>query len=84
MTKSNLWMFTRSLAKELAKDFVRVNMVSPGLLDISIDLKEYAATLPMKRPGSCKEVARVIAFLLEEESRYITGQNIEVSGGFGL
>ena len=33
---------------------------------------------------ACFEVARVVAFLLEEENSYITGQNIEVAGGFGL
>jgi NAD(P)-dependent dehydrogenase (short-subunit alcohol dehydrogenase family) len=84
LTKAALWLLTKSLAKELAPFLVRVNMVSPGQLENSIDLPEDQTTLPMKRSGSLKEVARVIAFLLQENSNYITGQNITVAGGLTL
>jgi len=84
LTKHSLWILTRSLAKELAGDQVPVNMVSPGQLEISVDLPEDTTTLPMKRAGTTEEVARVIAFLLQNESEYITGQNIDVAGGYGL
>lgn len=83
-TKLSLWMLTKSLAKELAPQNVRVNMVSPGYLDISVDRPSDPTSIPMQRVGLTREVARVIAFLLDKESAYITGQNIEVAGGLGL
>lgn len=84
ITKTSLWMLTRSLARELAPRGVQVNMVSPGYLDIAVDLPADVTKLPMKRAAKCEEVSRVIAFLLKPESHYITGQNIEVAGGVGL
>jgi NAD(P)-dependent dehydrogenase (short-subunit alcohol dehydrogenase family) len=50
----------------------------------SVDLPDDLSKLPMKRPGSLKEIARVVAFLLHPDSGYITGQNIEVAGGIRL
>jgi NAD(P)-dependent dehydrogenase (short-subunit alcohol dehydrogenase family) len=84
MTKQALLLLTKSLARELASSQVRVNMVSPGYLDMAVDLPKEVGSLPMGRAGSSEEVARVVAFLLENESGYITGQNIEVAGGVGL
>jgi NAD(P)-dependent dehydrogenase (short-subunit alcohol dehydrogenase family) len=83
-TKAALWSLTRSLARELAPSHVRVNMVSPGQLERSIGLPEDNSHFPMGRPGTAREVARVVNFLLEDGSESITGQNIEVAGGFGL
>lgn len=83
MTKAGLLMLTRSLAKELASQDVRVNMISPGHLSTSINLPD-ACKLPMNRPAACWEVSRVAAFLLHPDSAYLTGQNIEVAGGVGL
>lgn len=80
LTKQGLWGLTLALAREWASQEVRVNMVSPGELDNSIDHH----SIPMKRPASCWEVCRVVNFLLDSESAYITGQNIEVAGGLGL
>lgn len=80
LTKEGLWGLTLALARELAHQGVRVNMVSPGQLDISID--QYK--IPMHRPATCWEVCRVVNFLLDPESAYLTGQNIEVAGGLGL
>lgn len=80
LTKQSLWGLTASLAREWASQGVRVNMVSPGELDFSIDHH----SIPMQRPAACWEVCRVVNFLLDPESAYITGQNIEVAGGLGL
>lgn len=80
LTKQGLLGLTLSLARELAPHGVRVNMVSPGELDISVDHH----LIPMQRSASCAEVGRVINFLLDPASFYITGQNIEISGGLGL
>ncbi len=82
-TKSALHFYTRSLAKELAPDHINVNMVSPGYLETSVDLEE-AAELPMGRPATLKEAARAVLFFFDSQSSYITGQNLEVAGGFGL
>jgi NAD(P)-dependent dehydrogenase (short-subunit alcohol dehydrogenase family) len=84
MTKACLLLWTKTLAKELAREGIRVNMVSPGLLDISIDLDSCRAKVPLGRVGSSEEVARAVAFLVDEKSSYITGQNLEVAGGLRL
>ena len=70
-SKMALWSYTKSSAKELSPFEVRPNMVSPE-------------RLPMKRPGAFDEVARVCAFLLDDENSYITGQNIEIAGAISL
>lgn len=80
LTKEGLWGLTLAVARELAPQGVSVNMVSPGELDISVDHHR----IPMHRPAYCWEVCRVVNFLLDPESSYITGQNIEVAGGLGL
>lgn len=82
--KGALLAMTQSFAKELAPLQVTVNMVSPGMLDIAVDAPSDPSKLTMGRLASCDEVARVVAFLLEPSSGYITGQNIEVAGGVGL
>lgn len=81
--KQALLMMTKSLAKELASDYVRVNMVSPGYIDNAVDLRD-STLLPMKRAATCHDVARVVAFLIDPASAYITGQNIEIAGGVRL
>lgn len=83
-SKMSLFLLTKALAKELAKEGVRVNMVSPGELDISESLLRNQDKIPMGRAGTPFEVAKVVAFLLDESNGYITGQNIEVGGGFAL
>lgn len=80
LTKQALLGLTLSLARELAPQGIRVNMVSPGELDISVDHH----TIPMKRPATYSEFVRVVNFLLDPDSSYITGQNIEVAGGLAL
>ncbi|MBJ7449372.1 MAG: SDR family oxidoreductase [Parachlamydiales bacterium] len=84
ITKLALLGLTKSLAKELAPKNVRVNMVSPGVIDNAVDLDQVKDRLPMHRPCTTQEIARVVQFLVDEASDYITGQNIEVSGGFNL
>lgn len=76
--KAALWQATRSLARELAEERVRINMVSPGYLEHSVVMP---AKLPMGRLASSKEVAKLILFLLSDSAGYITGQNIEIAGG---
>lgn len=82
--KMALLMLTKSLAKEMAPKGLCVNMISPGYLENAIDLPQDVTQLPMERAATLEEVSRVVMYLLDEQSRYITGQNIEVAGGVRL
>lgn len=84
LAKQGLWGLTLALARELAPQGVRVNMVSPGQLDFSVDLPKDLSSLPMGRSATCGEVCRVVNFLIDPDNGYLTGQNIEVAGGLGL
>ncbi len=82
--KSALYGLTKSLAKELIQHNVTVNMVSPGYLENSVDLPGDPMKLLMERSAKYSEVSDMILYLLSEKGRYITGQNIEISGGVRL
>lgn len=79
---------TKSLAKELAAQQVRVNAIAPGFIDtdmarsIGADrFKERVTSVKMGRAGSAAEVAKVALFLASDLSTYVTGQVIGVDGG---
>lgn len=88
-TKGAMDTMTIGLAKELATEGVRVNAVRPGLIytDIHADsgvpdrLERLIHKVPMKRGGTPEEVAEVILWLLSDESSYVTGTLVDVSGG---
>lgn len=82
--KAALWQVTRSLARELASEHVRVNMVSPGYLESSVVMPSGGYIFPMGRAAALQEVADVVGYLLRNSNQYITGQNIEVAGGVRL
>lgn len=82
--------FTRGLAKELVKDNVRVNAVSPGVIatpfhdrfSTAEQIKAMTATIPMARLGSSEECVGAYLYLASDIlSGYVTGQVIEVNGG---
>lgn len=80
--------FTKALAKELAPSNVRVNCVSPGVIDTDMnshltadELEELIEQIPSGRLGSGEDVAVACAFLAE--AAYITGEVLSVGGGFG-
>ena len=83
-SKLALWMTSKALAKEFAPQGVCVNMVSPGVLENAVDAERAVKSVPMGRLGLLEEAARVVAFLLDDNNSYITGQNIEVGGGVRL
>lgn len=79
--------FTMALAKELGYSGIRVNAVSPGMIDTDMnsaysadEIAEIIENIPLGRMGSALEVAECVKFLAVNE--YITGANIEINGGF--
>lgn len=87
--KGGLISLTKALAKELAPHGVRVNAISPGVIDTPFHevfstpemMRGFAATTPLGRVGTPKECATVIAFLCSEAASFIVGETIEVNGG---
>lgn len=82
--KHSLLYLTKCFAKDLIKKSIRVNMISPGYLEHTIDLPKSLDDLPQKRLVNLQEIISVIEFLLDPKNSSITGQNIEVAGAVGL
>jgi NAD(P)-dependent dehydrogenase (short-subunit alcohol dehydrogenase family) len=89
-TKGAITAFTRSLAKNLAKDGIRVNGVAPGPIWTPLnpfggqkpeDMKDFGNDTPMGRPGQPNEVAPSFLFLACEDASYMTGQVLHPDGG---
>jgi 3-oxoacyl-[acyl-carrier protein] reductase len=88
-SKGGLTTFTKSLAKELAPHGVRVNAVSPGVIDTPFHeafstpemLRNFVATIPLGRLGTALECATVIAFLASDAASFMVGETVEVNGG---
>jgi 3-oxoacyl-[acyl-carrier protein] reductase len=83
--KAGLVGAARSLALEVAKRNVTVNVVAPGLIETdmtaSVPREEVLPRIPMRRFGSPEEVAAVVGFLASSAAAYVTGQVIGVNGG---
>jgi 3-oxoacyl-[acyl-carrier protein] reductase len=87
--KGGLITLTKSLAKELAPHGVRVNGVSPGVIDTPFHevfstpemMRNFEKSIPLGRVGKSEEVATAIAFLASDAASYIVGETIEVNGG---
>lgn len=87
--KGGLITMTKGFAKELAPHGVRVNCVSPGVIETPFHeqfstpeaMKNFVNMIPMGRVGSPAEVATVIAFLASDASSYLCGETIEINGG---
>ena len=84
--KAGLIAMTKSLAMEVGKRNIRVNCVSPGLIETEMlegvpQLAELVARIPLGRMGKPEEVAGTVAFLCSDEAAYITGATISVNGG---
>ncbi len=83
--KAGLIGASRSVASEVARLGIRVNVVAPGLIQTAMihdaPVQKIKGLIPMARIGAPEEVARVVRFLCSEDASYITGQVISVNGG---
>lgn len=95
--KGGVIAFTKSVARELARTGIRLNVVCPGPTDTPLlaqflqegedgakILEALERAIPMKRIGRPEDVPGIVAFLASEDAEYITGQVISVSGGLTM
>ncbi len=90
-SKAGLAGLTKSLALEMAQRGITVNVVAPGFIETEMvaaipkeTLDKVVARVPQRRLGRPEEVARVVRFLLDDESSYITGAVYSVNGGLDM
>jgi len=89
--KAGMTGFTKALAREVARDGITVNSVSPGYVQspmiqaVPEKVREkIIKQIPVGRFAEPEEIARVVAFLAQKESAYITGTDMSVNGGFHI
>lgn len=89
-SKGGIDSLTIGLARELAEEGIRVNAVTPGMVETEIHdrstgdparVERIRPSIPMKRIGKSEEVADAVLYLLGDDASYITGANLRVSGG---
>lgn len=86
-SKGGLIGLTKALAMEYAAHGITVNNVPPGFIDTPmlrespVDVEDYAASMPMKRPGQPEDIAAAVAYLASEAAKYVTGHTLSVNGG---
>ena len=87
-SKSGLVGLYKSIASEVARRNINVNIISPGFISTSMtdnlnekQKKSYLSSIPMSRFGKPEDIANIVFFLASEDSSYITGQNFHVNGG---
>ncbi len=91
-SKGALESFVRVLALELAPQRIRVNTISPGLIqgemmenyELKDELAAFEKSIPLGRLGKTVDVSNAVVFLLSSESSWITGTDLKVDGGITL
>jgi 3-oxoacyl-[acyl-carrier protein] reductase len=95
--KAGIEALVRAIAKEEGRFGIRANSVGPGILEDGMAATLAAAgdfesaaqehvlqTIPLRRFGTAQDVADAVAFLVSERARYISGQTIDIDGGYGI
>ena len=90
-SKGAMLTLTKSTARVLSKDGIRVNAVTPGFIDTemfrhilsvqNLTVDGVESTIPLGRIGHVEDVANAVAFLISSQASYITGETIRVNGG---
>lgn len=87
-SKGGINQFTKALAKEVAPFGVRVNAVAPGVINTEMnnflddnEKNDLIDEIPQGRFGECDEIAKAVAFLCDDDCKYLTGQIIKIDGG---
>lgn len=90
-SKAGVIGLTKSLSREVASRNITVNAVAPGFIKTDMTsvlpdnvVEEMLNAIPMKRQGTPEDIANAVAFLVSEQSGYITGQVLEVNGGMNM
>ncbi len=90
-SKAGLIGLMRALSKEVGPSGIRVNAVTPGVIQTDMlncfddeTMKALADETPLSRIGTPEDVAKAIRFLLSDDASFITGQTLGVNGGFGM
>jgi NAD(P)-dependent dehydrogenase (short-subunit alcohol dehydrogenase family) len=78
--RAALTSFTKLYSDRYGPDGIRMNCLAPGFTD-SLDVAKYAELAALKRIGTVQEQAQAAAFLLTDQSSYVTGQTLIVDGG---
>ena len=85
-SKAGIYVLMRSLAVSEGKNGVRVNTVSPGLIDTGnyseSTIKKFEKEIPLGKFGKPDDIASTVSFLLNDNASYISGTNIDISGGW--
>ena len=86
--KAGVIGLTKALAKEVGPSGIRVNCISPGLIDTDMNaavdktaIREIENETPLGRIGNTRDVAKVMKFLASDDAGFITGQVVDVNGG---
>lgn len=88
-TKAGVIGFTKALAQELGRANIRVNCIAPGVIDTDMNknhseqtMNELKENTPLAKIGKPEDIANAVEFLISDKASFITGQVIEVTGGF--
>lgn len=88
-SKGGIIAFTKALAKEVSLSGIRVNCISPGVINTDMnncysleDMENLKEEIPLNRIGEPSDISNMAMFLASEKASYITGKNITIDGGF--